>query len=91
MTKLALSSVSEKGVNYLVSLCHTNTRKKPKFRTGQQVRIRRRIDTFHRGYKIQFTEEMFTATAIPTTNPPAYDVENCDGEVIERISILLRT
>ena len=51
MTKLAPSSVSKKDVNYLVSLCHTNAQKKPKFKIGQQIRIRRKIDTFHRGHR----------------------------------------
>ena len=83
MTKLAPSSVSQKDVNYLVSLCHTNAQKKPKFRIGQQVRIRRKIDTFHRGYKIQFTEELFKIAAIPTNNPPTYIVKDCDGEIIQ--------
>ena len=83
MTKLAPSSVSKKDVDYLVSLCHTNAQKKPKFKIGEQVRIRRKIDTFHRGYKIQFTEELFTITAIPTTNPPTYVVKDCDGEIIQ--------
>ena len=83
MTKLAPSSVSKKDVNYLVSLCHINAQMKPKFKIGQQVRIRRKIDTFHRGYKIQFTEELFTIIAIPTTNPPTYVVKDCDGEIIQ--------
>ena len=83
MTKLAPSSVSQKDVNYLVSLCHTNAQKKPKFRIGQQVRIRRKIDTFHRGYKIQFTEKLFKIAAIPTNNPPTYIVKDCDGEIIQ--------
>ena len=83
MTKLAPSSVSKKDVNYLVSLCHTNAQKKPKFKIGQQVCIRRKIDTFHRGYKRQFTEELFTITAIPTTNPATYVVKDCDGGIIQ--------
>ena len=83
MTKLATVSVSQKDVNYLVSLCHTNAQKKPKFKIGHQVRIRRKIDTFHRGYKIQFTEELFTIAAIPTNNPPTYIVRDCDGELIQ--------
>ena len=60
MTKLAPISVSKKVVPYLVSLCHTNAPQKPKFKIGDQVRIRRKIDTFHRGYKIQFTEDIDT-------------------------------
>ena len=37
MTKLALSSVLKKDVNYLVSFCHTNAQKKPKFKIGKSA------------------------------------------------------
>ena len=83
MTKLAPASVSKKDVPYLVSLCHTNVLRQPKFRIGDQVRIRRKIDTFHRGYKIQFTEELFTVTSIPTCNPPTYTVKDRNNEIIQ--------
>ena len=83
MTKLAPISVSKKDVPNLVSLCHTNAPQKPKFKIGDQVRIRRKIDTFHRGYKIQFTEELFTVTSIPTINPPTYTVKDSNNEIIQ--------
>ena len=83
MTKLAPASVSKKDVPYLVSLCHTNVLRQPKFKIGDQVRIRRKIDTFHRGYKIQFTEELFTVTSIPTCNPPTYTVKDRNNEIIQ--------
>ena len=34
MTKLAPVSVSQKDVNFLVSLCHTNAQKNPKFKSS---------------------------------------------------------
>lgn len=82
MTKLAPVSVTKKEVPYLVSLCHTNATCKPKFKIGEQVRIRRKIDTFHRGYKVQFTEELFTIASIPTNNPPTYIVRDSSNEII---------
>ena len=69
ITKLAPVSVSQKDVNYLVSLCHTNAQKKPKFKIGHQVRIRRKIDTFHRGYKIQFTKNCLLLRQYQQTTP----------------------
>ena len=83
MTKLTPISVSKKDVPYSVSLCHTNAPQKPKFKIGDQVRIRRKIDTFHRGYKIQFTEELFTVTSIPTINLPTYTVKDSNNEIIQ--------
>ena len=69
MIKLAPITVSQKDVLYLVSLCNTVPPQRPKFQVGDRVRIRRKIETFHRGYRIQFTE-LFTISHIPTKNPP---------------------
>ena len=41
------------------------------------------MDTFHQGYKIQFTEELFTITSIPTCNPPTYTVKGWNNEIIQ--------
>lgn len=82
MTKLAPKTVSQKDVPYLVSLCNTNPPQRPKFKIGDQVRVRRKIETFHRGYKIQFTEELFTIVQIPTNNPPTYVVKDTNNEII---------
>ena len=83
MTKLAPVSVSKKDVPYLVSLCHTNVLQQPKFKVGDQVRSRRKIDTLHLGYKIQFTDKLFTVTSIPTCNPPTYTVRDRNTEIIQ--------
>ena len=57
--------------------------KKPKFKLGQNVRIRRKIDLFHRGYRIQFTEEAFQIAAVETLNPPAYSLGDCNNQLIQ--------
>ena len=62
MTKLAPIEVSQKDVPYLISLCNTVPPQRPKFKVGDRVRIRQKIENFHRGYRIQFTEELFTHT-----------------------------
>ena len=49
MTKLAPIAVSQKDVPYLVSLCNRVPPQQPKFKVGGRVRIRRKIETFHRG------------------------------------------
>ena len=68
MTKLAPIEVSQKDVPYLISLCNTVPPQRPKFKVGDRVRIRMKIETFHRGYGIQFTKELFTISHIPTKN-----------------------
>ena len=83
MTKLAPITVSQKDVPYLVSLCNTVPPQRPKFKVGDWVRIRRKIETFHRGYRIQFTEELFTISHLPTKNPPTYFVKDVNDEIIQ--------
>ena len=39
---------------------------------GRQVRIKRKIETFPRGYRLQFTEEVFTIATVQTQKPPTY-------------------
>ena len=70
VTKLAPNQVKKSDESFLVSLQKSNAIKKPKFKLGQHVRIRRKIVLFHRGYRIQFTEEVFQIAAVKTLNPP---------------------
>ena len=82
-TKLAPLAVSQKDVPYLVALCSSVPPQQPKFKVGDRVRIRRKIETFHRGYRMQFTEELFTISHIPTENPPTYVVRDVNDEIIQ--------
>ena len=54
-----------------------------KLKTGQQVRIQQKIETFHRGYLIQFTEEVFTIATVQTLNPPTYTIKDANNQLIE--------
>ena len=82
VTHIAPKNVDLKDVPFLISLQATNKVQEPKFKIGQNVRIRRKINTFHRGYRIQFTEEVFIA-AIQTLNPPTYSISDCNKQVIQ--------
>ena len=83
MTKLAPIAVSQKDVPYVVALCNSVPPQQPKFKVGDRNRVRRKIETFHRGYRIQFTEELFTISHIPTENPPTYVVKDVNDEIIQ--------
>lgn len=83
ITKLAPNQVKKTDESFLVSLQNSNDIKKPKFKLGQQVRIRRKIDLFHRGYRIQFTEELFEIVAIKTLNPPTYTLKDTSDQLIQ--------
>ena len=72
VTGLAPQNVTKDHTSYLVSLNLNGRIQKPKFKIGDTVRIRRKIETFYRGYKIQFSHEIFRITNISTVDPPTY-------------------
>ena len=50
---------------------------------GQQLRIKRKIETFHRGYRVQFTEEVFAIAAVQTRNPPTHTNKDANSQLIQ--------
>ena len=56
--------------------------KKPKFKIGDRVRISKNGITFRKGYKPQFTVEIFEISAISTKKPPTYIIKDLDKEEI---------
>ena len=48
--------------------------KKPIFKTGDRVRISKYDLPFRKGYKPQFTGEVFEIVAIATKKPPTYTI-----------------
>ena len=83
VTHFAPENMDVKDVPFLISLQATNKVQEPKFKTSQNVRIRRKTYTFHRGNRIQFTEEVFTIAAIQTLNPPTYSISDCNKQIIQ--------
>ena len=79
ITKLAPKDVGKNDVPYLISLQCCNQIRQPKYKMAQQVRIKRKIETFHRGYRIQFTEEVFTITAVQTLKPPTHTIKDANN------------
>ena len=57
--------------------------KKPTFKIGDRVRISKYDLLFRKGYKPQFTREFFEIVAIATRKPPAYTIEDEQGEIIQ--------
>lgn len=82
VTKLAPNTVSKKHVAHLVSLTNTGTSRRAKLAVGDTVRIAKKDIPFKKGYKQSFTDELFTVTGVPTTNPPTYNLSDQLGEPI---------
>ena len=57
--------------------------KKPKFKIGDRVRISKYDLPFYKGYKPQFTREVFEIVAIATRKPPTYTIKDEQDEVIQ--------
>ena len=56
----------------------------PKFRVGDTVRVSRYKSTFGKGYKANFTEEIFKVKGVLRGDPTVYELEDHEGEPIIR-------
>ena len=52
----------------------------PKFHVGDKVRIVRKKGTIEKGFKLNWTEEVFTITDVKATKPPTCTIEDTMGE-----------
>ena len=81
--KSAPKDVGKNDVPYLISFQCCNQIRQPNYKMGQQVRMKRKSDTFHRRYRIHFTEEVFTIAAVQTRNPPTYSIKDANNQLIQ--------
>ena len=56
--------------------------KKLKFKVGNRVRISKNDIPFRKGYKPQFTDEIFEISAVSTKKPPTYIIKDLEKEEI---------
>ena len=62
---------------------HLRKFQKPTFKIGDTVKISKYDLPFRKGYKPQFTGEVFESVAIATRKPPTYTNKDEQGEVIQ--------
>lgn len=85
VTKLAPNKVTKNDVPHLLSLTAEKSKqlfRNPKLTVGDYVRIAKKDLPFKKGYRQNFTDEVFTITNIPTTYPPTYNLADAKGELI---------
>ena len=58
--------------------------KKPVFKHGDRVRISKYDLPFRKGYKPQFTREVFEIEAIATRKQPTYTIKDEQDEIIQK-------
>ena len=86
MTGLAPNKNSKQHVPKLISLQAEQSRKlvrKPRYKIGNRVRIAKEGLHFMKGYRQNFTDEVFWVTIIATFNPPTYSLADKNGENIQ--------
>ena len=82
VTGLAPYKVTKKDTAHLVSLTNVNRARRPRFVVGDIVRIAKADIPFRKGYKANFTDELFDIVKISTLNPPTYNLRDSSGEII---------
>jgi len=79
---MAPNKVRKSDVSKLLHI-YPAAKKKPKFTPGDYVRLSHSNSVFRKGYKSQFTNEIFKIVRIDTRNPIRYNIQDKDGEVIK--------
>ena len=86
MTGLAPNKISKRHVPIIISLQAEQSRKlvrKPKYKIGNRVRIAKEDLPFKKGYRQNFTDEVFRVPNIATFNPSTYSLADKNGENIQ--------
>ena len=71
--------------SYFLSILYGNPPqefRKPKFKIGDRVRISKYELPFRKGYKPQFTLEVFEIVALSSRKPPTYTLKDEQDEII---------
>ena len=85
VTKLSPNKVFKKHEPFLISLIVQNSAallRKPRLTTGDYVRIAKPDIPFRKGYKQNYTNEVFEIDRIATLSPPSYNLIDVEGEKI---------
>ena len=85
VTNLAPNKFSKKHKPFLISLDNeqsTSFLRLPNLRIGDFVRIAKPDLPFRKGYKQNFTDEVFTVEKVNTLNPPTYTLIDANDEKI---------
>ena len=83
VTQLAPNKVFKKHEPFLISLAVDTKKYKPKYKEGDLVRIAKPDEKFRKGYKQNYTDEVFTIFKIATVSPPTYNLIDADKVIFE--------
>ena len=83
VTQLAVNKTFKNHEPFLISLAINTKNYKPKYEEGDLVRIAKPDETFRKGYKQNYTDEVFTVFKVATLSPPTYNLIDEDNVIIE--------
>ena len=83
VTLLAPNKVFKKHEPILISLAVNTTKYTTKYEKGDLVRIAKHEKKFRKGYKQNYTDEVFTIFKTATVSPPTYNLIDANNVIIE--------
>ena len=83
VTQIAPNKIFKKHEPFLISLAISTKKYKPKYEEGDLVRIAKPDETFRRGYKQNYTDEVFTVFKVATFSPPTYNFIDANSVITE--------
>ena len=83
VTQLAPNETFKKHEPFLISLAISTKKYKPKYEEGDLVRIANPDEIFWKGYKQNYTDEVFSVFKVATLSPPTYNLIDANNVIIE--------
>ena len=83
VTQLAHNKTFKKPESFLISLAISTKKCKMKYEEGDLVRIAKPDEIFRKGYKQNYTDEVFTVFKVATLSPPTYNLIDANNVIIE--------
>ena len=81
--QLAPKKTFKKHEPFLISLAISTKKYKPKYEEGDLVRIAKPDEIFRKGYKQNYTDEVFTVFKVATLSPPTYNLIDASNVIIK--------
>ena len=83
VTQLPPNKTFKKHEPFLISLAISTKKYKLKYEEGDLVRIAKPDEIFRKGYKQNYTDEVFTVFKVATLSPPTYNLIDANNFIIE--------
>ena len=79
---MAPKDVKKSDVANLLHIYPIKTKHKPKYKPGDYVRLSGKNSVFRKGYKSQFSNEVYRIVKVDTRDPVTYNITDKDGKLI---------